>query len=113
MAADPANGVQAVWTRDDIRQMGGDPRASLAVSMKEGFSTGLPHDALVGKSVDRGAHGFSPANPELRSSLIMAGPHVAGRGSLGLVRMTQIAPTLARWFDVSLAAASDAPLTWR
>ena len=81
--------------------------------MKEGFSTGLPHDALVGKSVDRGAHGFTPTHPELRSALIMAGPHVGGRGNHGIVRMTQIAPTLAQWFEVSLAASADTPLTLR
>lgn len=110
VAAESANGVAAVLERDELRKMGADPRASLAVTMKEGFATGLQHDQLLAKTSERGAHGFAPSHPELRSSLIMAGPHVSQRGSLGVVRMTQIAPTLARWFDVALAAQADQPL---
>ena len=41
---------------------------------------------------------------------IMAGPDVTRTGDLGVVRMTQIAPTLARWFGVRLVAEADQPL---
>ena len=110
VAGDPANGVEAVLTRDDLRTLGADPRASLALTMKEGFATGLAHDVLLARTSERGAHGFLPSNPELRSSLIMAGPHVGTPGNLGVVRMTQIAPTIAGWFEVALAAQADRAL---
>ena len=48
--------------------------------------------------------------PALHASLILAGPDVARKGDLGVVRMTQIAPTLARWFGVRLVAEADQPL---
>jgi len=31
-------------------------------------------------------------------------------GNLGVVRMTQIGPTIAAWFDVALSPHADAPL---
>ena len=40
----------------------------------------------------------------------MAGPDVPKAGDLGLVPMTRIAPTVARWFDVQLSPEADRPL---
>jgi hypothetical protein len=40
----------------------------------------------------------------------MAGPAVQRRGSVGVIRMTQVAPTLAAILDVRLAADAAAPI---
>ena len=48
--------------------------------------------------------------PALHASLIVAGPNVTKKGDLGVVRMTQIAPTIAKWFGVRLVAGADQPL---
>lgn len=40
----------------------------------------------------------------------MGGPAVQRRGSVGVIRMTQIAPTLAGILGVSLAPDAGAPL---
>ena len=104
VAADPANGVEAVWDREALAKMGADPRASFGVDMKEGFYTNGAHDVLVKQAGSKGGHGFAPTRPELHASLIMVGPDVPKAGSsLGIVRMTQIAPTIASWFGVSMA----------
>ena len=42
--------------------------------------------------------------------MIMAGPLVPRSGDLGIVRMTQIAPTVAAWFGVRLSRKADEPL---
>jgi len=42
--------------------------------------------------------------------LILTGPTIQRRGSLGLIRMTQIAPTLARILGVSLPPQAGKPL---
>ncbi len=110
IAADPANGIDKVWTREDLRRAGAAPDASFAITMKTGFYTGTSHAALLQPTTSKGGHGFDPAMPELHASLIMAGPDVAAKGDLGLVRMTQIAPTVARWFGVRLSAEADTPL---
>jgi hypothetical protein len=48
--------------------------------------------------------------PELRASLIVSGPAARGRGNLGVVRMTQIAPTLARLIGATLSPQADTPI---
>jgi predicted AlkP superfamily pyrophosphatase or phosphodiesterase len=109
-AADPANGVERVILTEELRRIGADPRASFAVDMREGFYTGYGTDRLVAPASSRGGHGFFPTRPALHASLIMAGPNVSKRGDLGIVRMTQIGPTIASWFGVSLSPKADAPL---
>jgi predicted AlkP superfamily pyrophosphatase or phosphodiesterase len=110
VAADPAHGVQQVLSAEDLRKIGADPRASFAVDMRAGFYTGSAHDALLAPTSSKGGHGFHPARPELHASLVMAGPQVPRAGDLGVVRMTQLAPTLAAWFGVGLSPDADEPL---
>lgn len=45
------------------------------------------------------------------ASFIMAGPAVRGRGYVGVMRMTQIAPTLAKFLGVDLGPETDTPVT--
>lgn len=78
--------------------------------MKPGFYTGGAHDSLLVSTTSKGGHGFDPARPELKATLVMAGPDVPKAGDLGLVPMTRIAPTVARWFDVQLSPRADRPL---
>lgn len=110
IVADPANGVDRLWTREDLAAAGAGPRAAFALTMKSGFYTGGGHAALRQPTRGKGGHGFDPRMPALHASLVMAGPGVSRTGDLGVVRMTQIGPTIARWFGVRLAAEADAPL---
>ena len=110
IVADPANGVDRLWTREDLQRIGAAPEASFALTMKAGFYMGTSHAALLQPTTGKGGHGFDPSMPALHASLILAGPDVARKGDLGVVRMTQIAPTLARWFGVRLVAEADQPL---
>jgi predicted AlkP superfamily pyrophosphatase or phosphodiesterase len=113
LAADPQNGIETVWSADELRAAGADPRAVFGIGMRPGFNTARGHDRLLRPSADKGAHGFAPSRPEMHASLVLVGPGLKGRGGLGLVRMTQIAPTLARLLGVSLTAATDVPLDVR
>lgn len=111
LAEDPATGIDAVLDRTALDRLGAEPRASFAITMKSGFATGGAHDVLVRATGRRqGTHGYAPAQTELHASLILRGPDVPKVGSLGMVRMTQLAPTVAGWFGVSLAPNVDAPL---
>ena len=110
IAADPANGVDRLWTREDLQRIGAAPEASFALTMKAGFYMGTSHAVLLQPTTGKGGHGFDPSMPALHASLILAGPDVTQKGDLGVVRMTQIAPTLARWFGVRLVAEADQPL---
>jgi predicted AlkP superfamily pyrophosphatase or phosphodiesterase len=108
---DPANGIRSLWTRADLEARGSHPDAAFGFDMVDGFYTGGGHDALLARSGSKGGHGFEPERPALHASLIMAGPAVRARGSLGVVRMTQIAPTVGSILGVKLSTAAGRPLT--
>jgi predicted AlkP superfamily pyrophosphatase or phosphodiesterase len=110
LRADPLTGIHRVLDRRDLRALGADPRAAFGIEMASGFTTGEGAAELVQAASLRGSHGYRPTDPAMYASLIMAGPDVSARGSLGLVPMTAIAPTLASWVHVRLSSHADQPL---
>jgi Type I phosphodiesterase / nucleotide pyrophosphatase len=110
LAADPANGILTVWSEQDLRQAGADPRAAFGVDMRDGFYTAAGTDVLLKPATSKGGHGFGPTRRALHASLVMQGPDVPKIGNLGVVRMSQIGPTIAAWFEVSLSPKADAPI---
>jgi hypothetical protein len=66
---------------------------------------------LVKSATSKGGHGFDPERPALHASLILNGSAVRKRGSLGVVKMTQIAPTLASILRVGLSPSAARPLS--
>jgi predicted AlkP superfamily pyrophosphatase or phosphodiesterase len=112
LAADPANGIEAILDRDAIKKRGGFPDATFLVVLKPGYYTG---NALTGDLVTpipghRGSHGFSPEDPEMRSSFFAVGGGIAHHRDLGLVDMRQIAPTVAGILHVRMPTAKATPL---
>jgi predicted AlkP superfamily pyrophosphatase or phosphodiesterase len=108
--ADPSNGVRSIWTREELDAMGAWPGASFGLDVVDGFYSSAAHDQLVAPSRSKGGHGFDPSRPALRASFIAAGPAIARRGSVGTIRLTQVAPTLARILGVGLSPLADTPL---
>lgn len=107
---DPANGIREVWTAGDLASKGAHPEAAFGLDVVDGFYTGGGHDVLVKASGSKGGHGFDPSRTALHSSFVMAGPAVQRRGSVGVIKMTQIAPTLAQILDVSLSPKAAKPI---
>jgi predicted AlkP superfamily pyrophosphatase or phosphodiesterase len=110
LKADPANGIREVWTRADLDRFGAHPDAAFGLDVVNGFYTASGHDALVKAATSKGGHGFAPDRPELYASFILAGPRLMKHGSLGVIRMTQIAPTLGKLLEVGLSPHADQPL---
>jgi predicted AlkP superfamily phosphohydrolase/phosphomutase len=110
LAADPANGVDQVLDASGLAAMGATPDAAFALTMRSGFYSGGGHTTLLTPLTSRGGHGFDPNAPGLQASLIMAGPSVTRKGDLGIIRMSQIAPTIAQWFGVRLDPEADRPI---
>lgn len=110
LKANPDAGVNQIWTAEELARAGAHPEAAFGLDMKNGWYTSISHEALITRTDGvRGGHGFAPDRPELHASLILNGPGIPRR-NLGVVRMTQIAPTLARILGVSLSPAADAPI---
>ncbi len=107
---EPANGVRKIWNRSDLDRMGAHPLATFGLDVVDGFYTSNGVDRLVVPSAERGGHGFDPSRPALHASFIAAGPHVTRRGSIGTIKMIQVAPTIARILGVQLSPLAGEPI---
>jgi predicted AlkP superfamily pyrophosphatase or phosphodiesterase len=112
LAADPDNGIAEVLDRKATAARGGFPDAGYLVVFKPGYYAGanLSGDLVTEIHESRGGHGFSPDLPEMRASFFAGGRGIAAHRDLGVVTMTQIAPTIARLLGVALPTAKAAPL---
>jgi predicted AlkP superfamily pyrophosphatase or phosphodiesterase len=107
LAADPKNGIAAIKSRDEIKPLGAFPDAEFLVVFEPGFDAGehLTGEILGIVQGTHGDHGFSPDYPDMRSSFFATGVGVASHRDLGIIRMLQIAPTVARLLGVDLIDA--------
>lgn len=108
LQADPAARISAVIDRAAITQAGANPQAAFYVNLAAGALAGPWRSAsepLTRPAAYKGMHGYFPAAPEMRSTLLVMGPGVARGASLGEIDMRAIAPTLARIMGASLPAA--------
>jgi predicted AlkP superfamily pyrophosphatase or phosphodiesterase len=110
LAADPKNGIRTIWTEDDLKRAGAQPGAAFGIDMESGFYTGAGLDNILEPTTEKGGHGYSPDRPELHASFVVTGAAFKGKGNLGVVRMTQIAPTLAAVLGMRLSPLSDNPI---
>jgi predicted AlkP superfamily pyrophosphatase or phosphodiesterase len=113
LAADPANGIEAVLDAAQVAAAGGAPEASFVVTLRKGFAPGgnLSGALVTPIPGHRGTHGYNPATtPEMRSAFFAAGPGIARGKNIGIVDMRGIAPAVAHLLGVELPAAKQAPL---
>lgn len=112
LAADPANGVAAVRSAAQMRDLGGFPSAPFVVEFAPGFYAGenLRGPLVTPIAPGHGGHGYTPALAEMRAVFLLAGRGVAAGRDLGLVDMREIAPTVAALLGVALPGATAAPL---
>jgi predicted AlkP superfamily pyrophosphatase or phosphodiesterase len=110
LAADPANGIEAVLDAAQVAALGGVPEATFVVTLRKGY---VPGAGLSGALVTpipghRGTHGYNPqTTPEMRASFFIAGRGIAHSKDLGLVDMRSIAPTLAKLLGTHLPDAKQ------
>jgi predicted AlkP superfamily pyrophosphatase or phosphodiesterase len=115
LAADPKNGIAAIKNRDEIKPLGAFPDAEFLVVFKPGFDAGehLTGGILGTVQGTHGDHGFSPEYPDMRSSFFATGEGIAAHRDLGVIRMLQIAPSVARILGVDLSNAKAPALNLR
>ena len=89
-----------------IANKGGFAGATLVLEAAEGFMFSASLEGpVVEATSERGAHGYPPERVELRASLIMSGAHIKRGHKLGVVDMTDVAPTVAKLLSLSLPGA--------
>lgn len=106
LAADPENGVAAILDEAAIREAGGAPTAQFWITMRAGFMVSPTlQPSIVSVVSARGAHGHTPALPEVAATFIVAGPGITPGRDLGVIDMRSIAPTLARLMGAEFPSA--------
>ena len=112
LAADPANGMEAVLDPTQVAALGGFPEAAFVVTFRVGFYPGASlAGPLLVETPGHGTHGYNPATtPEMRASFFITGPGIAAGKDLGVVDMRQIAPTLAGLLKLQLPSATQPAL---
>jgi predicted AlkP superfamily pyrophosphatase or phosphodiesterase len=106
LASDPQNGIERVLNRQQIKELGGDPKAEFVIDMKPGFSVGTSLDGPLVRAIPAGGtHGYAPTHGEMQASFFIAGPSIQKGKDLGEIDMRSIAPTLASFLGIKLPSA--------
>jgi predicted AlkP superfamily pyrophosphatase or phosphodiesterase len=108
---EPGSGIHRILGRSEIAALGGAEEGALVLDAAAGFYfSGALDGQWSSPGSSRGTHGYAPDRPEMYASFLAMGPGLAKRGDLGVIRMTEIAPTLARYLGISLGPEAAAPL---
>jgi predicted AlkP superfamily pyrophosphatase or phosphodiesterase len=111
LAGDPENGIERIWSHEEILAARGFPDAAFLVAFKSGYEIAYSFNPpLISAPANLGMHGYPPENPDMRSSFFLVGPTVPAGRSLGEIDMRRIAPTLARILHAPLTQAELPPL---
>jgi predicted AlkP superfamily pyrophosphatase or phosphodiesterase len=109
-----AGTIEEVIDREKLEALFADPDAELILDAAPGvYFSDRFEGPLVRDSVkDRGTHGQLPGRPGLEASFIVAGPGVGRSRNLGRIRLTQVAPTLARLMGLpnNILASTEVPI---
>jgi predicted AlkP superfamily pyrophosphatase or phosphodiesterase len=113
LAADPANGIEAILNASQVHDAGGPPDAAYVVALRKGFTAApsVSGDLVMAIPGHRGTHGYNPATtPEMRASFFITGEGIAQGRDLGIIDMRQIAPTVAHIMGLNFEKAKQPPV---
>ncbi|MBI3245938.1 MAG: alkaline phosphatase family protein [Deltaproteobacteria bacterium] len=99
-------------SRDELELMGALPGAVFALAAKEGYMfTAAPNTTpLISASSFKGMHGYLPSMPAMATGFIVSGAGVRKDLRIPLVRMLDVAPTVATLLGVELGEATGLPI---
>ena len=97
-------GLFRVVTRAEMDALGADPEALIALEPVEGYTVNASVDGgtFVGATNRRGQHGYLPANPQLRTGLILSGAGIRPGVEVPFARQIDVAPTIARLLGLDM-----------
>lgn len=107
LAADPANGIEKVYTPAELKAMQASPKAFLALEAAREFGFGSNMvGTMVTPAPSTGKHGYSPNIPELRPAMILSGAGVNACELREGVNIVDVAPTVAALLGVSMTGTA-------
>ena len=105
LLSNPAYGVARAFRGPDLVATGGFAGAHVVLEAQPGhiFVRGGESLPLVAPCTDfNGAHGYDPRRPEMRASFIIRGPRIRRGKQIGVIRLLDVAPTVARVLGIQL-----------
>jgi predicted AlkP superfamily pyrophosphatase or phosphodiesterase len=105
--------IKQLVTRGELTKLKALPQATLMLEAAPGFSF---DELLTGEAIHdsgetyKGTHGYLPSDPRMRASLLMYGPGVRQAAHLPLVRMIDLAPSIASLLKLKLPQPEGRPL---
>lgn len=107
LQAEPGNGIARVLRGTALASTESFPGADFLVEFAPGFYFGSAlQGELLTRAASRGTHGYLPERPEMHAAFFIEGEGIASARKLGVVRMVEIAPTLAEILGVELPSSS-------
>ena len=105
-------GLVNVVARPELDELGAFPGALFALTAHEGYMfTAAPTLApLVSTGGYRGMHGYHPSVPAMATGFIISGPDIRKGVALPIVRMIDVAPTVASLLGLELKEANGFPM---
>ncbi|KAL6076435.1 Type I phosphodiesterase/nucleotide pyrophosphatase [Balamuthia mandrillaris] len=106
LKSDPAYAIERVYTSQEMEELGCWPGAYLMLSLKTGYvfqnyDPAYP-DVRHCCNPNIGQHGYAADLPEMFASFIIRGPTIKKGAKIGMVRLIDIAPTVAHIMGLSL-----------
>lgn len=96
----------------DAVRLGGFPGAAFALCASPGyaFTGGATSTLMVRSQAFRGTHGYCPDEPMMLASFVASGAGIRPLGAVPVIRMVDIAPTIAALLGVELPEAEGNPI---
>ena len=108
LASGVGAGVFEVLDRETLDAYGAFPGAAFGLACRLGYTCGGGATGdLLAPARSRGQHGYRPEEPAMHSGFIACGPNFAVGLRVPLVRMVDVAPTLAAVLGADLGAGVD------
>lgn len=104
-AMDDENGIEAIYGREQLNEFRVDKRFEYMLEAKEGFAFDDHFDGniisdLHANNLVYATHGYLPLKPNYTSNLIISGPAIKKGFEIENACVVDLAPTLARIFNI-------------
>ncbi len=113
LLSNPVYGVAKAYRGPELAATGGFAGAYAVLEALPDFwfTRGAEGTPLLSPSTSGGMHGYNPSRPGLRAAFIIRGPSAKPNKKLGVVRLIDVAPTVARILGVDLGKVEGRVLT--
>lgn len=104
--------IARIYRDSELNTIHGFPDAYAVIALRAGYAFGGGFDNPLRRTptMTKGIHGYVPDGPDMHAALVVAAPTAEPGSRIGIVDMTDIAPTIARWLGLDLGEIDGSPI---